>query len=266
MSVLSEVFKIILLEYFCSNKYHIQFFSSIGLRENMHKNHNSVRKIGVFIAVDEDVLTRDPRAYSDFRGHVLRTLGDPRGWAKYGYYFRELTEKPRDNSGNIFIRLSAAETVKKECGFIDMSCCDMVQKNILINYTNWMTCGRSTLSRDRYRTYVINHEVGHALGLDHAKCAGAGKHGSVMMQMTRGPAHIHPCIENEWPLDPAEYNEMQNMVKKYQIKFGGSPATTGFADVIVIAIVILIIIALIAMSIRLFRADSCVAMRSRAMT
>lgn len=56
---------------------------------------------------------------------------------------------------------------------------------VYINAKSWINgVEESGLSLDRYKTYVINHEFGHALGYTHKECTGDVC--PVMYQSTRG--------------------------------------------------------------------------------
>lgn len=140
-------------------------------------------------------------------------LQDKRGWTKFGYKFIEALS-PNDHSHILNISfLSNDELVRKFGESIrGLSCYVPSIHSIFFNETNWETGGQSGLPRDEYRTYVVNHEVGHALGLDHPyskKELCRGKEGFVMLQMTKGPSVVEPCKMNIWPLD----NEIKDGIR-----------------------------------------------------
>lgn len=129
----------------------------------------------------------------EFITTVDETLQDPEGWAKFGYKFR------RSHKAKLKIIL-APESVCVSAGISPgMSGYFYGKHIILLNYTNWNTGGKSNMDIDRYRRYVINHEVGHAIGRQHRKCPGDKCIAPVMMQMTKGEAHYAPCIANDRP-------------------------------------------------------------------
>lgn len=155
------------------------------------------------IAPDVKGVPRD-----EFARKVAAVLGDPRGWRKYGYTFHEVASwRP----GVLRLRLETGARAAELCGMEGFSCYRVGPGDIVFHLGNWMGGSRSELPLDRYRTYVVNHEVGHYLGLDHQACpiAECRRRGltpcpaSVMQQMTRGPAAIAPCAEADWPLDPS---------------------------------------------------------------
>lgn len=64
-----------------------------------------------------------------------------------------------------------------------------IKPNIYINHKNWENESHSGLLKDNYRKYIINHELGHALGYDHMECNEKTVKNNkcpVMYQSTRG--------------------------------------------------------------------------------
>lgn len=162
----------------------------------------------VNVTVDGDVNYDEDQ----FISKVKEILLDTRGWQQKGYNFVFVSKSVFDRtivkkgmSMKFQLRLSHNTTIAKECEFdIDekLSCYNptVSPPNVLINYYRWMNgSAHSKLSLTDYRIYVINHEVGHALGRGHVKkCTNPGKLVQVMMQQT---ISIGKCRPNPWPLD-----------------------------------------------------------------
>jgi len=126
-----------------------------------------------------------------FAQMVDQTLANPKGW----------THNPQfafvriDNGKPDFrISLVSPVTVREGCGYefrLETSCYNPVfgpdkQARVIINEARWVR-GAMPFEGDvgSYRQYVINHEVGHAIGyVRHQPCEQQGGLAPVMMQQT----------------------------------------------------------------------------------
>lgn len=143
----------------------------------------------------------DPHALRHARHLIHAVLNDARGWNSKGYYFKE-SDTP--TNADIHMTFATPKKLKRRfSGSISdadrLSIC-VGRSTIYFNISNWNFGAKSSYKNiDDYRTYLINHEVGHCLGYDHPLhtdpvCTPDSKT-SVMFQQSRGiPA---PC--NPWP-------------------------------------------------------------------
>ena len=135
-----------------------------------------------------------------FIAKIDATLGDARSWVA-GRRTR-LEQVAGDSSSEFTIYLATPQTTNRLCAPLrsgGYTSCRQGPK-VVLNLARWMTSVRyytnAKVVLDTYRTYMINHEVGHALGHDHELCPGTGKAAPVMQQQTFG---LHGCRPNAWP-------------------------------------------------------------------
>ena len=192
------------------------------------------------------------------RNIINKVLTHPKGWSKYGVIFEDVTDTNDKSADIIKVRFYTNDRMAKKYGLNKLSAYDVIENAIYFNISNWDNGGKDpfdpTVDYDsitRYRIYVINHEFGHSLGLDHPKPKNRdGKPGSIMMQMTKGKDYIAPCTLNEWPLDKEDFHEFdegKNLPTRFSNKIlGGANYVYNTCSpiwiLIILAIVIIVII------------------------
>lgn len=137
-----------------------------------------------------------------FAAAVEKTLSDPRSWGNGGRAsFQRVDSGPVD----FRVSLTASLTVRKLCGYelpYETSCYNGEQARVVINDARWTRGAVSYAGKvPAYRLYVINHEVGHALGNAHVQCPAKGALAPIMMQQTLGISTpgVGACKPNAWP-------------------------------------------------------------------
>jgi hypothetical protein len=142
--------------------------------------------IGTRGAVESDVAT--------FREVVTATLHDPRGWSLGG----ALEIVPVRSGGDFQVLLASPREVERAAPVCSRQYSCTVGDDVLINDERWQSATDSwPYSRHEYRHYVVNHEVGHWLGLGHAECPGSGQPAPVMQQQS---ISLDGCQATVWPL------------------------------------------------------------------
>jgi hypothetical protein len=158
-----------------------------------------------------------------FAALVDTTLADPRGWTSTGQVSVQRVDARAANP-DIRFSLTTPNTVHKPelCGFsikYESSCWRSDVSRVMINLARWVR-GAVAFGGDigNYRTYAINHEIGHAFGQGHVGCAKNGDLAPVMMQQSFGVANDYvaqlnnragyddpveadgkTCVYNPWP-------------------------------------------------------------------
>ena len=141
----------------------------------------------------EGGLGIDPAAFATA---AQATLEDPRSWSAGG---RPALQRVDEGPVDFRLVLASPALTDELCAPLRtggrFSC--FQGGRAVINAMRWLTGADAYAGRlDDYRHYVVNHEVGHALGRGHAGCPRAGDAAPVMMQQTKG---VGACTPNAWP-------------------------------------------------------------------
>jgi hypothetical protein len=133
--------------------------------------------------------------------YAERVLGERWGWTGVAdWSLRRVRRRP-----DIRVVIATPRTVDRLCARAGLRTMGRLScwngQFAAINVNRWKRGAAGFTGRLRtYRRYVLNHEVGHALGYGHRSCPGPGRRAPVMQQQTIA---TKPCRANGWPaLDP----------------------------------------------------------------
>ncbi|KAA2264117.1 DUF3152 domain-containing protein [Solihabitans fulvus] len=137
-----------------------------------------------------------------FAKGVDSTLADPRSWTGTGDVAMQRVDPAQTPNPSFRISLTTPDTDHSLCGYqikFEASCYDPGTKRVIINVARWVRGAKAFPSTDLsiYRTYAINHEVGHALNHQHVGCPANGAPAPVMMQQTFGVSNDYVAKLNE---------------------------------------------------------------------
>lgn len=150
----------------------------------------STEDVDVRVTVEiEDGLPFDPGATA---GAVTTILQDRRGWS--GTTFAHVATE-----ADLRILIATPATTDQLCAPLEtrgrVSC-----RNgglVILNALRWAYATNDYVDAvPDYRRYLVNHEVGHALGQQHVECPAPGLPAPVMQQQTYG---LDGCRRNPWP-------------------------------------------------------------------
>lgn len=155
------------------------------------------------VEVEDGVTGVDEKAF----GQTVQTvLSDKRSWiGRTGEVSLQ-----RVDSGPVSWRvtLTSSLTVRDKCGYeiqVETSCWSPTDRRVYLNVARWVRGDVAYIGDiGAYRTYMVNHENGHALGHEHVFTCLTNGYAPVMMQQTITTTATDGaiCQPNPWPNPP----------------------------------------------------------------
>ncbi len=135
------------------------------------------------------------RGVASFPAVVEQTLTDSRGWSRAGFRL------VRDPAARFLVVVAEGPEVDRLCRPYDTYGKYSCQNGpvVAINADRWRSATPEwTGDLAAYRTMLVNHEVGHLLGMHHPspQCPGPGQLAPVMAQQS---TELGRCRPNPWP-------------------------------------------------------------------
>jgi len=166
------------------------------------------------VEIEDGVDTSGFGGDEAFAELVDKTLADPKSWTRDARFaFRRVDR----GSPTFRVSLSSPRSARRACGFgvgIDMSCFNQDLGRVVLDEARWVR-GAAAFQGDvgSYRQYMINHEVGHAIGYHQQQpCRTDGGPAPVMMRQTFGVSDNDIARLDPGRLDPAGVVPMDGKV------------------------------------------------------
>jgi hypothetical protein len=176
------------------------------------------------VEVENGVDTSSFGGDEGFARMVTETLANPKSWIHNPQFaFRRIDAVTADEKPDFRVSLTSPMTVREGCGYeieLETSCYNPIygpdaEPRVFLNLARWVR-GAVPFQGDvgSYRQYLINHEIGHAIGYTaHEPCDKNGALAPIMMQQTFStanndnalfdpgtiPANGLTCQFNPWP-------------------------------------------------------------------
>ena len=137
----------------------------------------------------------NPRVFTDL---AERILSNPRGWTGAADWTLQWVP---GSDADIRVVLATPDTVDRLCARAGLRTVGRLScwngQFAAINVDRWKHGSKGFVGPLHvYRRYVLNHEVGHALGYGHRVCPRRDARAPVMQQQTLA---TRPCRANGWP-------------------------------------------------------------------